>query len=171
MPSADTSFADTWIKPGEDAFRYWISFFPTAPLFGVEWRFSPFAEEPIEAGSVKIVPEQASEPVPVSADPEPSVEVPTVEAAAFSIVPDAEAEPEGDADPVATSPETPDDLKLIKGIGPGLEKQLNELGIYTFAQISTMDNEKLAWLDENLTTVKGRYLRDDWVGQASALMA
>jgi NADH-quinone oxidoreductase subunit E len=31
---------DAWARPGKDAFEFWISFFPTAPLFGVEWRFA-----------------------------------------------------------------------------------------------------------------------------------
>jgi hypothetical protein len=31
---------DAWARPGKDAFEFWVSFFPTAPLFGVEWRFA-----------------------------------------------------------------------------------------------------------------------------------
>ncbi len=39
-PGRDAAGMDLWAKPGRDAFEFWISFFPTAPLFGVEWRFS-----------------------------------------------------------------------------------------------------------------------------------
>lgn len=35
---------ETWMKPGQEAFRFWISFFPTAPLFGVEWRFATMVD-------------------------------------------------------------------------------------------------------------------------------
>src|SRR5690606_40851414 len=43
-----------------------------------------------------------------------------------------------------------DDLKLINGIGPVYEEKLNELGIYTFEQISKLkaaDREELAAID------------------------
>jgi predicted flap endonuclease-1-like 5' DNA nuclease len=41
---------------------------------------------------------------------------------------------------------TPDDLKVIKGIGPAIEKKLNSAGIYTFeavARLSVEDLEKI----------------------------
>ena len=33
------------------------------------------------------------------------------------------------------SKETPDDLKRVKGIGPQMEQTLNQIGIFTFAQV------------------------------------
>jgi len=44
-----------------------------------------------------------------------------------------------------TSPTQPqrDDLKMIKGIGPILEKKLNDAGIYTFTQMSRLTSEQL----------------------------
>ena len=36
-----------------------------------------------------------------------------------------------------------DDLKLIKGIGPALEKRLNDTGIYTFADLARLTPEEL----------------------------
>ena len=36
-----------------------------------------------------------------------------------------------------------DDLKLINGIGPALEKRLNDTGIYTFADLSQLSPEEL----------------------------
>lgn len=64
-----------------------------------------------------------------------------------------------------TAPDQTDDLKRIKGVGPGLEKTLNELGIYTFAQIAAWTAEDVAWVDGNLK-FKGRIERDDWMSQA-----
>lgn len=64
-----------------------------------------------------------------------------------------------------------DDLQRINGVGPELEKMLNELGIYKFAQISKMGNVEYDLLDALLTTFKGRGKRDDWSGQAMALLA
>ena len=65
-------------------------------------------------------------------------------------------------------PKTPDDLKLISGVGPKLEGVLNELGIYTFAQISKWKKAEREWVDGYLK-FKGRIDRDDWVKQAKAL--
>jgi large subunit ribosomal protein L19 len=59
-----------------------------------------------------------------------------------------------------------DDLKMIKGIGPGLERQLNDLGLYHFDQLAKMTKADLTWIDANITRFKGRCFRDDWTGQA-----
>ena len=48
---------------------------------------------------------------------------------------------------------------------------LNNLGVYTFEQLASFDEAQLEWLDGNLSTVKGRSIRDDWSGQAKALLA
>ena len=66
---------------------------------------------------------------------------------------------------------TRDDLKRIKGIGPVLETKLNELGVHTFAQIASLDASERHRVAEALDNFKGRIERDDWVGQARALMA
>ncbi len=62
----------------------------------------------------------------------------------------------------------PDDLKKISGVGPKIEEQLNELGIYHFSQIMAFSAEEIAMVDEKLN-FKGRIERDDWVGQAAEL--
>lgn len=67
-------------------------------------------------------------------------------------------------------PAQPDDLKAIGGIGPKLEKVLNELGIWTYGQVAVLQPAELAWLDDHLGFA-GRIGRDDWVGQAKALSA
>jgi NADH-quinone oxidoreductase subunit E len=62
-----------------------------------------------------------------------------------------------------------DDLKLIWGVGPALEKLLNKMGIWHFDQIAAWTAKELAWVDENLQGFKGRAKRDDWVKQAKKL--
>ncbi len=62
-----------------------------------------------------------------------------------------------------------DDLKMIKGVGPKLEKLLNSLGFYHFDQIAKWGPEEVAWVDEHLEGFKGRVSRDDWVSQARIL--
>ncbi|WP_297762725.1 NrfD/PsrC family molybdoenzyme membrane anchor subunit [uncultured Muriicola sp.] len=62
-----------------------------------------------------------------------------------------------------------DDLKKVKGIGPKMEKTLNEIGIFTFAQVSRMTNTEYDLLDEITGSFPGRAQRDDWAGQAGKL--
>ena len=61
-----------------------------------------------------------------------------------------------------------DDLKAISGIGPKLEKVLNGLGVWTYAQIAAWTREEIAWVEDYLS-FKGRIGRDDWIGQAVKL--
>jgi NADH-quinone oxidoreductase subunit E len=64
-----------------------------------------------------------------------------------------------------------DDLKLIKGVGPKLEKLLHSLGFYHFDQVSEWTADEVAWVDQNLEGFKGRVSRDNWVDQAKILAA
>ena len=63
-----------------------------------------------------------------------------------------------------------DDIKLIKGIEDVYGKKLNDLGIVTFAQIANLNDDEIAFLDDRLN-LRGRFEREDWAGQARALMA
>ena len=65
-------------------------------------------------------------------------------------------------------PAKPSDLKAISGVGPKLEKVLNGLGIWTFAQIAAWTPEEIAWIEDYLS-LKGRVRRDEWTRQAAAL--
>ena len=65
-------------------------------------------------------------------------------------------------------PDSPDDLKLISGVGPKLEGVLNSLGIWTYEQIAGWTPYEIAWVDDYLQ-FKGRIERDDWVAQAAEL--
>jgi NADH-quinone oxidoreductase subunit E len=61
-----------------------------------------------------------------------------------------------------------DDLKLLKGVGPKLEKTLNDLGFFHFDQIAAWGEAEVAWVDSRLT-FKGRIKRDGWIDQAAKL--
>lgn len=65
----------------------------------------------------------------------------------------------------------PDDLKLIKGVGPKLEALCHRLGFFHFDQIAAWTAAEIAWVDENLEGFKGRVTRDEWVAQARDLAA
>ncbi|WP_391482481.1 NADH-quinone oxidoreductase subunit NuoE [Nereida sp. NH-UV-3] len=62
-----------------------------------------------------------------------------------------------------------DDLKLIKGVGPKLEKLLNEMGFFHYDQIAKWGPAELAWVDANLEGFIGRASRDNWIDQAKSL--
>jgi len=64
----------------------------------------------------------------------------------------------------------PNDLKLIKGISPELEKKLNKLGLIKFDQIANLTDDEIIKLDDTLV-LNGAIERDDWVAKAVALMA
>jgi len=65
--------------------------------------------------------------------------------------------------------ETKDDLTLISGIGPGIQKKLNQLGIYSFQQIAQFSPQDVDAVADALKVFKGRIGRDNWIGQAAAL--
>lgn len=64
-----------------------------------------------------------------------------------------------------------DDLTRIRGIGPFIERKLNELGIFTFEQLAACDDELIEKLTLAIEFFPGRIKRDDWVGQAKRLAA
>lgn len=81
---------------------------------------------------------------------------------------DTRTAPRKGRNPAAKAPPK-DDLKRITGIGPKLEQALNAAGITSFAQIAGWSDEDIARLDADLS-LRGRIARDDWTGQARALM-
>jgi len=63
----------------------------------------------------------------------------------------------------------PDDLKLIVGIGPVLERMLHKMGISTYRQIARWTERDIDEIDARLPEFPGRIRRDAWVTQARAL--
>jgi predicted flap endonuclease-1-like 5' DNA nuclease len=63
-----------------------------------------------------------------------------------------------------------DDLKLILGIGPKIEKKLNKLGVYTFEQITELTPEMIEQINTKLKSFPDRIERDDWMGQAKKIL-
>lgn len=124
-------------------------------------------EEPI-AAPVAV----AGGAVPLMVTPEPALDTPAPE-------PEAAPEPAQPAPaPAAAAPapapapaqaSVPDDLLLLKGVGPKLKALLAEQGITRFAQIAAWTPADLAAIDPKLGTFKGRPERDNWIDQAQYL--
>jgi predicted flap endonuclease-1-like 5' DNA nuclease len=76
---------------------------------------------------------------------------------------------ENNAPPPLFGPGAPDDLKLIVGVGPVLERMLHQLGVATFRQIAYWSEREIDEFDAKLPEFPGRIRRDAWVTQARAL--
>lgn len=62
-----------------------------------------------------------------------------------------------------------DDLTRIEGVGPFLEKKLNEIGVYTYEEIASWDSARIREVTEAIQYFPGRIERDNWVEQAARL--
>ena len=71
--------------------------------------------------------------------------------------------------PLLDGPGSPDDLKLIVGIGPVLERLLQQLGVGTYRQIARWSERDIDEFDAKLAEFPGRIRRDAWVTQAREL--
>lgn len=116
------------------------------------------------------VAEKIAEPVVETAEEAQSTEavvteVPTPAATVAALMPEGFRKPA-----TIDKPAAPDDLKVITGVGPKLEKVLNDLGIWTYAQVAAWTPAEVAWVDDYLG-FKGRVERDGWLEQAAALAA
>lgn len=60
-------------------------------------------------------------------------------------------------------------LQSIKGIGPAIEKTLNEMGIFRFQQIADMSEYEIDRIAKRLKGFRSRIYREDWIGQAREL--
>jgi len=101
-------------------------------------------------------------------------EAPAKKAAPKKAAPKADAASEPKAAPETAAPvaETAaaDDLKMLSGVGPALEKKLHAAGVTTFAQIAAWGPDEIAEFDEKLS-FKGRIEREGWVDQAKKFAA
>jgi len=62
-----------------------------------------------------------------------------------------------------------DDLKVVNGIGPVLEKTLNDYGIQSWEQLADFTKSDIDKVDDALS-FPGRIERDEWVSQAKDLV-
>jgi predicted flap endonuclease-1-like 5' DNA nuclease len=80
---------------------------------------------------------------------------------------DKPAEQDAAASVAAAVPVTPDDLMVIKGIGPVITKRLNNAGIYTFRQLAAITPDRLRQICGEL--IQRLANEDDILNQAKKL--
>lgn len=119
----------------------------------------PTAEELAVLAELSVVVEQPSIPSePMNTSMEAIPEPP------LGAVSERIAEP---APIVGAAVRQPDDLKLINGIGPALEKKLNASGVFNFRDLAMLSAADIERIEATIKFV-GRIHREDWIGQAKA---
>lgn len=63
----------------------------------------------------------------------------------------------------------PDDLKRVRGIGPGFERALNAIGVTSFQQIAAWTPEDVARIAPLIRALPGRIERERWIEKAREL--
>ena len=116
----------------------------------------PPAKKKSKAEPPDIAADQSSETAP--SEPAPVVEPATS--------PGPEAAPEA-----AASAEM-NDLKVINGVGPAIERKLNEAGIFSYRQIAGWNEQDIDRVEATVLSGRfaGKIRREDWVGQAKSLI-
>ena len=132
------------------------------------------AAAPVATPAVKTSPEPAPKPA-AKAAAKPAGEAaakPAAKPAAKAAAKPAAKAKAADAKPAVLKKARaggPDDLKMIKGVGPVLEKALHETGVFHFDQVAAWSNMDARWFDENVKGANGRVQRDGWIKQARIL--
>ena len=65
----------------------------------------------------------------------------------------------------------PDNLEVLKGLGPKVASMLKALGVTSIAQVAGWTEADVAEIDTKLGAFAGRIKRDNWVDQAQLLAA
>ncbi|QLF70106.1 NADH-quinone oxidoreductase subunit E [Peteryoungia desertarenae] len=168
------------VKPGPQVDRIYSA--PAGGLTSLTDSITPirFNDAEVPGPAAPEAPANAAKPVTDAPETDPKLKTPATDKKAAA----ANTKVKGDNVELARSdkpsledknrpagierPETPDDLKLISGVGPKIEATLHSLGIYKFEQIAKWKKAEREWVDGYLK-FSGRIDRDDWVKQAKAL--
>jgi len=163
---------------------------PTAPAAATAKPAAPATDQPTTPGKKRQVSEEAA---PGLKGPS-GAKVPTAQAEAerqqASTAAKADGKPNSAMRETATGAESPagkvgvgkrgpaklfaapagpaDNLKLISGVGPVLERALNAVGITSWAQVAKLTPAQIEAVESELG-FPGRVVRDKWVQQAEAL--
>ena len=106
-----------------------------------------------------------------AADDEPEEEVESEEEPESVLEAETVSEPNEDEDDriITTINGARDKLQAIKGVGPAIEKTLNEMGIFRFQQLADMSEYDIDRIAKRLKGFRSRIYREDWIGQAREL--
>lgn len=129
------------------------------------------AQAPLKGAATKKAPTPKA-PAPKAAAPIAAVaKVAAPKAAVKPAVAKVKAEAAPKAAKAAPKSSIPDNLELIKGLGPKVNSMLKGLGVTSFAQVASWTAADVAEMDGKLGAFAGRITRDNWVDQAQLLSA
>lgn len=114
------------------------------------------------------VPKPAVAPVAAAATPKPA-SAPTPRPRKQPVVAETPAAPPPGKPKIAAANGDPDNLRLVKGVGPKLNTLLNNLGVTRFDQIAEWKEAEIQEVDQYLENFSGRITRDSWIDQAKYL--
>ncbi len=149
----------------------------SAPLAGVPVAAVPVTAMAAAAGTIAVAAKVAAKPkakaVPVKAAAAPKAAAPKTAAPKPTALPKTAAKPAAAAKPKAVAkPKViiPDNLELLKGVGPKLNGLLKSLGVTSFEQVANWKPSDVREIDSKLGNFAGRVGRDNWIDQAKLLM-
>ena len=127
-----------------------------------------------KAAAKKVPPKPAAAETAKAAKPATATAKPKAAPAAKASAPAEEKPAPKPAAAVKTAPaapQIPDDIALLKGVGPKLVALLQSMGVTSLEQIATWSAADVTEIDSKLGAFAGRIKRDNWVDQAKLLSA
>ena len=127
-----------------------------------------------KAAAKKVPPKPAAAETAKAAKPATATAKPKAAPAAKAAAPAKEKPAPKPAAAVKTAPaapQIPDDIALLKGVGPKLVALLQSMGVTSLEQIATWSAADVTEIDSKLGAFAGRIKRDNWVDQAKLLSA
>lgn len=137
----------------------------------------PKPQAPLKAAATKAAPTKAPKAAPVAAKPvapkaAPAKKTVTAEPVKAAVPKPAPKPAVTPAKAKATAPTAvPDNLLLLKGVGPKVNAMLKDMGVTRFEQVANWSPAEIAEIDAKLGAFAGRIGRDNWVDQARLLAA
>ena len=117
-------------------------------------------------------PKFAAAPVVPLAKPKVAPKAVVKPKAAAPVTPKAAVKAKATAKPKAAAKIViPNNLELLKGVGPKLNTLLKTLGVTSFEQVANWSAADVADIDAKLGTFAGRISRDNWIDQSKLLVA
>ena len=160
---------------------------PLAAVVKADVPASKTAKAPVKTAATKkaaapkaAAPKAAAKPVAQKAKAEkaPKAKAEKVKKAKAESAPKAKAEkakaqpaPKAKAAKPAPVSSIPQNLELIKGLGPKVNTLLKGLGVTSFAQVASWTAADVSEIDAQLGAFAGRITRDNWIDQAQLLAA
>ena len=149
--------------------------------FGIDWEALPAAAATLAEKQPPLplpahtspVEDETLPPDPSEGDDDPDIEIEAAPDLTELLTTDFAGE-DVIADPhlgilFTVVPADTDNLKLIRGIGPVIERKLNDRGVFQFRQIAHWSEAHALAFARDLFIFERRVLRDRWIQQARSL--